>query len=239
MLTVPHPDGDLLLIPSPVLSAGSLLPDQTFVRLSSIRAMSLTGIKNQLHGIHNAGGTPKDQVDKYREVFRSVLLTAGDQEKEESIRCYVDTIVLENVSLVISRQLLTEVAKTVTELPQPLSKSLCHYMLERVQPRVVSFEEQIVAIRQHLASIFENEGRWRESADILSGIPLETGQKQYAAEFKLQTYLKIARLYLEDDDPIQAEGSINRATLLQNETTNEELQILYKFCYARVLVCIS
>lgn len=67
------------------------------------------------------------------------------------------------------------------------------------------------------------------------GIPLETGQKQYSVDYKLQTYLKIARLYLEDDDPIQAEASINRATLLQTETQNEELQILYKFCYARVL----
>ena len=47
------------------------------------------------------------------------------------------------------------------------------------------------------------------------GIPLETGQKQYSVDYKLETYLKIARLFLEDDDPIQAEAYINRASLLQ------------------------
>lgn len=47
-------------------------------------------------------------------------------------------------------------------------------------------------------------------------------------DYKLETYLKIARLYLEDDDPVQAEAYINRASLLQNESTNEQLQIHYK-----------
>lgn len=39
--------------------------------------------------------------------------------------------------------------------------------------------------------------------------------RQYSLDYKLETYLKIARLYLEDDDPIQAESFINRASLLQ------------------------
>lgn len=39
-------------------------------------------------------------------------------------------------------------------------------------------------------------------------------------DYKLETYLKIARLYLENDDPVQAEAYINRASLLQVITTN-------------------
>jgi hypothetical protein len=39
--------------------------------------------------------------------------------------------------------------------------------------------------------------------------------RQYTVDYKLDTYLKIARLYLEDDDPVQAEAFINRASLLQ------------------------
>lgn len=54
-------------------------------------------------------------------------------------------------------------------------------------------------------------------------------------DYKLETYLKIARLYLEDEDATQAESFINRASMLQADTKNETLQILYKVCYARVL----
>lgn len=59
--------------------------------------------------------------------------------------------------------------------------------------------------------------------------------RQYSVDYKLETYLKIARLYLEDEDAAMAESFINRASMLQADTKNETLQILYKGCYARVL----
>ena len=57
---------------------------------------------------------------------------------------------------------------------------------------------------------------------------METGQKQYTVDYKLETYLKIARLYLEDEDPVQGEAYINRAAALQTQTRNDHLQIIYK-----------
>ena len=49
-----------------------------------------------------------------------------------------------------------------------------------------------------------------------------------APEYKFEIYLRIARLYLQDDDPVQAEVFINRASLLQNEIRDEILQITYR-----------
>jgi COP9 signalosome complex subunit 4 len=120
-------------------------------------------------------------------------------------------------------------------LPDETSQVISHFALDRLQPRVISFEEQVAIIRQHLAGIYERQEQWREAANVLGLIPLETGQRQYSADYKLETYLKIARLYLEDEDAAMAESFINRASMLQTETKNENLLILYKVCYARVL----
>jgi COP9 signalosome complex subunit 4 len=79
-----------------------------------------------------------------------------------------------------------------------------------------------------LADIYERESNWKDAAQVLTGIPLETGQKQYSVDYKLETYLKIARLYLEDEDHVQAEAFINRAAQLQTQTKNVHLQIIYK-----------
>lgn len=49
----------------------------------------------------------------------------------------------ENVSLVISRQILSEFCGQLGDLPDAVSKEVAHYTLEKVQPRVVSFEEQV------------------------------------------------------------------------------------------------
>lgn len=86
-------------------------------------------------------------------------------------------VVNEHVSLVISRQLLTDVGVHLAQLPDQVSKLISHFALDKVQPRVISFEEQVANIRQNLAQIYEREENWREAANVLVGIPLETGQK--------------------------------------------------------------
>ncbi|XP_019876196.1 COP9 signalosome complex subunit 4 [Aethina tumida] len=191
-------------------------------------------LRVQLGNIIASGGTHKDQAEKYRSTLE-VILKETDNDLVECLQIFIEAIVNENVSLVISRQILSEISNQLMKLPDNVSKTVSHYMLDKVQPRVISFEEQVASIRQHLAQIYERNQMWKEAAMVLVGIPLETGQKQYSVDYKLDTYLKIARLYLEDDDPVQAEAFINRASLLQAESTNEQLQIYYKVCYARVL----
>ncbi|XP_076040568.1 COP9 signalosome subunit 4 [Oratosquilla oratoria] len=191
-------------------------------------------IKQQLQALVSSGGSHKDH-DKYRSVLDIILKHNNEGEQVEGLQTFIDAIVRETVSLVISRQLLTDVSSHLTNMSDNVAKTIAHYTLEKVQPRVISFEEQVASMRQHLADIYEREGQWKEAAAVLTGIPLETGQKQYSVDYKLETYLKIARLYLEDDDPVQGEAYINRASLLQAESKSEELQILYKGCYARVL----
>ncbi|XP_038060108.1 COP9 signalosome complex subunit 4-like [Patiria miniata] len=191
-------------------------------------------IKRQLSALVNTGSAPKDLTEKYRKILTDIM-KLKDTALVEGLQALIEALVYESVSLVISRQLLTEVSNQLGTLSDVLSKKVSHFMIEKVQPRVVSFEEQVATVRQHLAGIFEREQSWRDAANILVGIPLESGQKQYSVDYKLETYLKIARLYLEDDDPVNAEAYIKRASLLQAESTNEQLHIHYKVCYARVL----
>ena len=52
-------------------------------------------------------------------------------------------MVNENVSLVVSRQILSELCAKLPSLPDGPSKDISMFTLERVQPRVISFEEQV------------------------------------------------------------------------------------------------
>ncbi|XP_034951072.1 COP9 signalosome complex subunit 4 [Chelonus insularis] len=197
-------------------------------------AVTTAVVRQQLTNLAHSGGSHKDQAERYRTILDDILSSSGE-ELIDNLKIFIEAIVNENVSLVISRQVLTDVSSRLLLLADEISKAVSHYTLDKVQPRVISFEEQVASIRQHLSDIYERNQNWREAANVLVGIPLETGQKQYTVDYKLETYLKIARLYLEDDDPVQAEAFINRASLLQAETKNEQLQIYYKVCYARVL----
>ncbi|XP_061196237.1 COP9 signalosome complex subunit 4-like [Saccostrea echinata] len=188
---------------------------------------------SQLASLSHSGGSHRDVTEKYKGILETILKIGGS-EMVPSLQAFVEALVNENVSLVISRQLLSDFCAHLPNLDDSVAKQVAHFTLEKVHTRVISFEEQVAAIRQHLADIYERQSMWREAANVLVGIPLETGQKQYPTDYKLETYLKIARLYLEED-PVQAEAYINRASLLQADSKNEELQIHYKACYARVL----
>jgi len=176
----------------------------------------------------------KELIEKLRGVLEQII-SLKDEERITGLRAFVDSMVNENVSLVVSRQLFTDYGARIQNLEDDVAEQVALFTLEKIQPRVISFEEQVSSLRQHLAQMYERQELWKQAAAVLVGIPLETGQKQYSVDYKLETYLKIARLFLEDDDPIQAEAYINRASLLQAESKNEELQIQYKVCYARVL----
>ena len=136
--------------------------------------------------------------EKYWSILNSIL-THNEDELIEAPKTFIEAIANENVNLVISRQLLSEVGATLVQLEDSVSKAVSHFTLEVVQPRVISFEDQVVAIRQHLADIYEREQNWSEAGKVLVGIPLETGQKQYTVDFKLETYLKIARYFMEPE----------------------------------------
>jgi len=198
----------------------------------AIMAAALQKTLNALLSVGSANH--KELIEKLRGVLEQII-RLKDEERITGLRAFVDSMVNENVSLVVSRQLFTDYGARIQGLEDDVAEQVALFTLEKIQPRVISFEEQVSSLRQHLAQMYERQELWKQAAAVLVGIPLETGQKQYSVDYKLETYLKIARLFLEDDDPIQAEAYINRASLLQAESKNEELQIQYKVCYARVL----
>ena len=104
-------------------------------------------------------------ADKYRSILDQIL-TLGEEQLVEGLRVFIEAIVNENVSLVISRQLLTDTGNTLVKMEDSVAKAVSHFTLEIVQPRVISFEDQVVAIRQHLADIYEREQNWSEAAKV-------------------------------------------------------------------------
>ena len=70
---------------------------------------------------------------------------------------------------------------------------------------------------------------------MLAGIPLDSGTRHVSDNYKVEKYIKISMLYLQDDESVSAETFINRASLLITEETSEALKLQHKVCYARIL----
>lgn len=86
-------------------------------------------------------------------------------------------MVNESTPLVISRIVLKEFSTKIDELPKDEFIAVATHAISAIQPRVVSFEEQISELRQKLSHVYEQDGEWIEAAKLLIGIPLESGQR--------------------------------------------------------------
>ncbi|KAI9553716.1 hypothetical protein GHT06_021647 [Daphnia sinensis] len=117
-------------------------------------------MKRMMATLLSTSGFHKDQAEKFRLILESLLKHPEGQV--EGLKALIETIVHDNVSLVISYE---------------MGKCVCSFALGKIQHGGISFEEQC----------------WKQAANVLVGIPLKT----------------------DDDDPVQAELFINRASLLQ------------------------
>ncbi|CCF54958.1 hypothetical protein NDA11_004634 [Ustilago hordei] len=93
-------------------------------------------------------------------------------------------------------------------------RQLLENALEQLQPRTLSFEEQASSLRMQLASLLEAEEDWKEAAQVLLAIPLDSGHRNVSDHFKLSIYVRIARLLLEGDDPVAADVYLKRASMI-------------------------
>ncbi|KAL0693096.1 hypothetical protein Bca4012_060276 [Brassica carinata] len=194
----------------------------------------------------------RQKIEQYKLILSSVL---SSNDLLQSKR-FIDHIVSDDVPLVVSRQLLQSFAQELGRLEAETQKEIALFTLSQIQPRVVSFEEQALVIREKLAALYESEQEWSRAAQMLSGIDLDSGMRAVDENFKLSKCIQIARLYLErlnksltnsetmnfdsvgsqiDDDAVNAETYINKASFLVSSSQNEVLNLQYKVCYARIL----
>ncbi|KAI9005993.1 hypothetical protein BC832DRAFT_461576 [Gaertneriomyces semiglobifer] len=183
----------------------------------------------------------KDRPVLYRQLLESVLGSSSTltQDVIQALQVFITHSLEESVGLVVSRQLLGDFVSLFGEWSTgkdvEATKEMWKYLLDQMQGRAVAFEEQISSVREKLADILEEQEEFLEAARQLQGIPLDSGHRPISENYKLQIYIRIVRLLLEEDDAVTAEAYLNRAALLIVNSTDPVLPIHFKLSQAKVL----
>ncbi|KAI3895643.1 hypothetical protein MKW98_025434 [Papaver atlanticum] len=173
----------------------------------------------------------RQKIEQYKQIL-STVLSSNDVVQANK---FIDHMVSDAVPLVVSRQLLQTFAQDLGRFEPEAQKEIALNFLTQIQSRSVSFEEQVLTIREKLAELYEAEQEWSKAARMLSGIDLDSSIRLLDESYKLSKCVKIASLYLEDDDAVNAEAFTNKASFLVNNSKQEVLVLQYKVCAARIL----
>jgi len=172
------------------------------------------------------------RMDKFTELVGTLV----EKHEVQGLKDLVDCMLAEESPFALfARPVLQQVAEKMEKLKNTEVKELGLHALEKLRGRVVSFEEEDFLIRELLAECLQAEGNWSEAAKLLAAINLETGSRCRTSTQKAEKYVKIAELYLEDDDPVSADTFCTRAAMVMHEVEDIPLQLRYKVCHARIL----
>ncbi|ETV83169.1 hypothetical protein H257_03969 [Aphanomyces astaci] len=177
----------------------------------------------------------KEKLTAYKELVDATF------QDFTSLKATFDHSLDESVQLAVSRGLLTHFASSVLVRIDPdvhaWKKDLLAYCLNKIKPRILSFEEADIVLREVLCDLLMDEEDYIEAAKTLAAINLESSARQYTDEEKAEKYVKIAELYLQEDETVDAENFINRASRVIHAVgqSNWPLKLRYQVSYARIL----
>jgi COP9 signalosome complex subunit 4 len=139
----------------------------------------------------------KEQAAAFVAFAQQIIARSDTSAVAADVRNLVDTVVNQDaVGLVVGRQVLSDLVKILGDgsvKDAELRKTLVQETLAVIQPRIVSYEEQVTRfvascihtltcfqvniLRFQLADILEAEEEWSEAARVLMGTSLDSGQR--------------------------------------------------------------
>lgn len=192
-------------------------------------------------GLDSASKASQDAKPK---LYNSLLerITSSNTTAEElasNLIAWSDSILSGSLSVVATRPLLTNFAQSLSKVSPDSVVIVGSHVLDTFQSQSTTFEEQEALLREALCTAYEAQEDYTNAAKALQGIRLDTSQRQITDEAKVRMWIKIVRLYLEDDDTVSAEQALNKIKNLpsSNQTLagSPDLKLHYQLSQARIL----
>lgn len=171
----------------------------------------------------------------YNDLLGKIVTRSTGHELSQDLIYYLDSILSETVSIVAARPLLDSFISVLRDLPPAIKIKVGQHAVTLLQSRSASVEEQDSNIREILADTYEAEEEYSAAAKVLQGIHLDSSQRLITDAAKTRMWIRILRLYLEEDDTTNAESFLNRIKNLPSKIEDPELKLHFQLSQARIL----
>lgn len=182
-----------------------------------------------------SSGNPQNKLQLYNNLLSEIVSTSSEHELAQDLIYYLDSILTEDISIVAARPLLDAFIAALQNLSPETKIKVGQHAVTLLQSRSTSVEEQDAQLRELLADAYESEEEYIAAARALQGIHIDSSQRLVTESAKVRLWIRIVRLYLEEDDTTSAEAFLNRIKSLPNKIEDHELKLHFKLSQARIL----
>ena len=197
--------------------------------------MASAAVTSALAKLENPSTPQQEKSTGYNKLVADAVSESDSTTLVANLAAIIDSVLGETLGIVTARPLLNTIIQAIGSVKSADSRIAAGaHALTALEPRVVSFEEQDALIREILADAYQENDEFLEAAKMLSGIQLESSQRAVSDDSKVRTWIRICRLYLEEDDTTSAETYLNRAKNLFHKVESQELKLQFQLSQARI-----
>ncbi|KAL3478971.1 hypothetical protein BJX99DRAFT_223328 [Aspergillus californicus] len=190
-------------------------------------------IISALAEIESSGNT-QNKLQLYHDLLSETVASSPELQLGDDLNYYLDSALGEDISIVTARPILDSFIATLRKLSPETQIKVGQHAVTLLQSRSTSVEEQDGQIREILADAYELEEEYAAAARALQGIHIDSSQRLVSDSAKARLWIRIVRLYLEEDDTTSAEAYLNRIKNLPSKIEDQVLKIHFRLSQARI-----
>lgn len=196
--------------------------------------MASTPYSERLTAISSGSNAAKPT--EYPALLREIISTTTDNEQlAASLREYADTLLRDDVGIVVSRPLVTDFIENFRHIQDPAVKATVGTaVILCLAPKIAQYEEQDTQVKLIVADAYEEQSEFSKSAQTLQQISLDSTQRQHSADEKATIWIRIVRCYLEEEDDTNAFTYLNKIKNVIHDVTDKETKLHFQLSQARI-----
>lgn len=196
--------------------------------------MSTTNYTERLTAISNGPNASKPA--EYTALLRDIVSNTTDNDTlAAALRDYANTLLQDDVGIVVSRPLVTAFIEQFRTIQDPdVKATIGTQVIQFLAPKLAQYEDQDTQIKLIVADAYEDQQEFCKSAQTLQQISLDSTQKQHSADEKAKIWIRIVRCYLEEEDDTNAYTFLNKIKNVIHDVTDKETRLMFQLSQARI-----
>ncbi|KAL4744164.1 signalosome subunit 4 [Aspergillus similis] len=181
-----------------------------------------------------SSASSQNKLQLYNDLLSETVSASPEPQLADDLIYYLDSVLSEDLSIVAARPILDSFIYTLRKLTSETQIKVAQHTVNLLQSRSASIEEQDAQIREILADAYEAEEEYIAAAKALQGIHIDSSQRLVSDSAKVKLWIRIVRLYLEEDDTTSAEAFLNKIKNLPSKIEDHELKLHFRLSQARI-----
>lgn len=168
------------------------------------------------------------------DAFKAVATEAVAGNNFPHLKALLTHVLREEVPLSTSRPVLAHYALAIVSMDSASLADALEFSVGALGSRAASFPDANESLRKQLAEQYVEAAEFTKAARCLGRIDLDAGGRTGVEAQKAALFVRISELLLEDDDTVEAERYIKKASEIIHLAPDAHLQLRYRVSYARI-----